>query len=139
MRRRCSDQVGIYAMSTPQQIGTSNRLLSELPRDEYERLKPHLRPVSLNLRHIIFQPEDCIQEVHFPTTAIVSLLTELSDGTGMEVGLVGNEGMVGVSAILGGSESKLATVQAQGDGLRMSVEVVREEFRRGGAFQTALL
>ena len=126
-------------MSTPKQIGRKNRLLSELGPTEYERLKPHLRPVSLELRQIIFRPEDCIQLVHFPTTSIISFLTELSDGTGMEVGLVGCEGMAGVSAILGGTETKLATVQAQGEAFAMNANVLREEFRRGGAFQVALL
>lgn len=126
-------------MSTPKPIPTANRLLSQLPRAEYDRLTPHLRPVSLELRQIIFRPDDRIQQVHFPTTSIISFLTELSDGTGMEVGLVGNEGMAGISAILGGAEAKLATVQAQGDALAMNADVLREEFRRGGAFQAALL
>jgi CRP-like cAMP-binding protein len=126
-------------MSTPKQIGRQNRLLSELPRQEYERLIPHLRPVSLELRQIIFRPDDCIQQVHFPTTSIISFLTELSDGSGMEVGLVGYEGMAGVSAILGGTETKLATVQAQGEALTMNADVLRDEFRRGGAFQVSLL
>ena len=126
-------------MSTPKQIARTNRLLSELPPAEYERLKPHLRPVSLELRQIVFRPDDCIQLVHFPTTSIISFLTELSDGTGMEVGLVGYEGMAGVSAILGGTETKLATVQAQGEAVAMAADVLREEFHRGGAFQVALL
>ena len=114
-------------------------MLAAIPYREYERLQPHLRPLSLELRQIIFRPEDCIEHVYFPTTCLVSLLAELSDGTGMEVGLVGNEGMVGVSAILGGSEIKLATVQAQGDALKLSADVLKEEFQRAGALQSALL
>lgn len=55
------------------------------------------------------------------------------------MGLVGNEGMVGVSAVLGGTETKIATIQAQGDALRMSADVLREEFRRAGPLQSAML
>lgn len=126
-------------MSTPQQDYIGNRLLSGLPFAEYERLKPYLRPVSLKLREVLFKPDDRLQHVHFPTTSIISLLTDLSDGSGMEVGIAGKESMVGISAILGGNETKLATVQAEGGALKINVEVIREEFRSGGAFQVALL
>lgn len=126
-------------MASPRQEMIGNGLLSGLPIEDYQRLRPYLRPVSLDLREILFRPDDLLQQVYFPTTSIVSLLTDLSDGTGMEVGLVGREGMVGISAILGGGETKLATVQAAGSALRVSAEVVKEEFRRGGALQIALL
>ncbi|MDQ3743412.1 MAG: Crp/Fnr family transcriptional regulator, partial [Acidobacteriota bacterium] len=55
------------------------------------------------------------------------------------VGLVGREGMVGVSAFLGGSETKVATVQAAGASLRLEAEKLRAEFGRGGTLQKVLL
>jgi CRP-like cAMP-binding protein len=116
-----------------------NRLLSALPAEEYARLGPHLEPVSLSLSQILFRPEEQLRHAYFPTNSVVSLLTDLEDGTGMEVGLVGKEGVVGVSAFLGGSETKLATVQAGGEALRLRAETLREEFQRGGALQAALL
>jgi CRP-like cAMP-binding protein len=118
---------------------SENRLLARLGAEEYEQLAPHLQPVSLSLSEVLFRPEDHLLKVYFPTTSLVSLLTDLSDGTGMEVGLVGHEGMVGVSAILGGSETKVATVQAQGEALTMKTGKLREEFNRGGRLQQALL
>src|SRR5215210_4541826 len=102
------------AMSDMTQPLSENRLLAALPLEEYERLAPHLEPVSLSLGQTLFMPDEQIHYVHFLNTAVVSLLTGLEDGTGMEVGLVGREGIVGISAILGGSETKLATVQASG-------------------------
>lgn len=57
----------------------------------------------------------------------------------MEVGIVGREGMVGISAILGGSETKVATVQGTGAALKMRTEKLLEEFQRGGALQSSLL
>jgi CRP-like cAMP-binding protein len=118
---------------------SDNRLISTLPVDEYERLALNLKSVSLHLGEVLFQPGDNIQHVYFPTTCIVSLLTDLEDGSGMEVGLVGREGMVGISAILGGSETKVATVQASGGAAAMRVGQLQEVFRRGGPLQTQLL
>lgn len=121
------------------QMTKQNRLIAALPPAEYERLAPHLEAVTLPLGHVLFHPEEHLSYVHFPTTCIVSLLTDLEDGTGIEVGLVGSEGVVGLSAILGGSETKVATVQGEGEALRLGVERLREEFARGGALQRALL
>jgi CRP-like cAMP-binding protein len=126
-------------MSGTLQTLTENRLLAALPRGEYERLAPHLEEVSLTLSQILFRPGDEIAYAYFPTNSIVSLLTDLSDGSGMEVGLVGREGLAGISAILGGSETKVATVQAVGNAFKIRVDALREEFGRGGALQNGLL
>jgi CRP-like cAMP-binding protein len=126
-------------MSTTLQTIGENRLLAALSTEEHERLAPHMETVKLNLREILFRPDDIISHVYFLTNSIVSLLTDLEDGMGMEVGLVGREGMVGISAILGGEETKVATVQREGYALRMSADRLREEFARGGSLQRALL
>lgn len=123
-------------MSGTLRPSTENRLLSALPREEYERLAPHLEEVTLTLSKVLFTPEEKLTYAYFPTTSIVSLLTDLSDGSGMEVGLVGREGLVGVSVILGGSETKVATVQAEGRAQRIKADVLREEFHRGGRCKT---
>jgi CRP-like cAMP-binding protein len=119
--------------------GSDNRLLSTLAREEYNLLVPHLKPVTLQLGEILFQPGDNIDYVHFPKTCIVSLLTDLSDGTGLEVGLVGSEGIVGISSFLGGSETKVATVQASGEALAMTSVHLKEAFAKGGSLQMLLL
>ena len=116
-----------------------NRLLSTLPSEDYELLAPQLKPVLLSFGDVIFQPGDEIQQVYFPTTCIVSLLTDLEDGTGLEVGLVGSEGIVGVSAILGGRETKVAAVQATGEALVMRVAHLRSAFHKIGSLQKQLL
>lgn len=126
-------------MSTTLQGLTENRILDALPAEEFERIAPHLEFVSLTLSQVLFRPEENINHVYFPTNSIVSLLTDLEDGSGMEVGLVGKEGVVGISAILGGSETKVATVQGEGGALRLAVGKLREEFNKGETLQTALL
>jgi CRP-like cAMP-binding protein len=121
------------------QTSSENRILAALSADEYELFAPHLEPVALDLGQILFRPDDHLKFVYFPLNSIVSLLTSLEDGSGMEVGLVGREGIAGVSAFLGGDETKVATVQGQGAALKMSAEKLREEFQRGGRLQRALL
>ena len=118
---------------------SGNRLLDALPVNEYEQLAPYLKPVSLKLSEVLFRPHDEIRYVHFPVNSIVSLLTDLADGNGLEVGLVGKEGMVGISVILGGAETKVATVQAAGDALRIEAAVLRREFQKGGVLHSLLL
>ena len=118
---------------------SDNRLLAALPLKEYELLAPQLKTVSFRLGEILFQPGDNIEHVYFPTTSIISLLTDLADGSGMEVGLVGSDGIVGISAILGGRETKVAAVQESGGASVMRVAQLQEAFRRGGLLQTQLL
>src|ERR1044072_7483753 len=118
---------------------TENRLLAMLPPEEHARLTPHLETVSLPLGEIFFRPEERLQHIHFPNSASGSLRTELSEGNEMEGGRIGREGMVGISAILGGGETKVAAVQAAGTALKIRAEKLREEFQRGGALQNALL
>jgi len=97
-----------------------NVLLGGLPAADRQRIGANLKPVSQVLGDVLFRPDERISQVYFPQSSIVSLLTELSDGNGMEVGLVGREGFVGVSAILGGTETKVATIQAAGIAWKMS-------------------
>lgn len=127
-------------MFTQTQVRTGNRLLASLPGDEYQRLVPHLEQVTVRLTEILFAPDDVLKYVYFPETCIISLLTDLSDGYGIEVGLVGNEGMAGISVVLGMERgSKVATVQGAGTLLRLKSSVLREETARGGALQMRLL
>lgn len=127
-------------MSTATQARTENRILAALPGEEYQRLLPHLEQVSMNLSEILFRPDEVIKYVYFPETCIISLLTDLSDGYGIEVGLVGKEGMAGVSVALGSDrEPKVATVQGAGTALRLKASVLRAEARRGQMLQAYLL
>ncbi|HEX8493999.1 MAG TPA: Crp/Fnr family transcriptional regulator [Pyrinomonadaceae bacterium] len=127
-------------MYTATQARSRNRILAALPDEEYARLLPHLEQVSVELSEILFRPDDVLRYVYFPETCIISLLTDLSDGYGIEVGLVGKEGMAGVSIALGSDkEPKVATVQGAGTLLRLKASVLRDETRRGGMLQAYLL
>ncbi|MBD1893446.1 Crp/Fnr family transcriptional regulator, partial [Coleofasciculus sp. FACHB-129] len=65
-----------------------NRLLAALPDEEYERLVPHLEPVSLPLNQVLYELGVPIEYVYFPQQGIVSLLSVLEDGSTVEAGMV---------------------------------------------------
>jgi CRP-like cAMP-binding protein len=115
-------------------------VLDTLPPGDYERIARNLEPVELRLSQILFEPGDRTEHVYFPVESIISLMTELEDGSGVETGLVGREGMAGISAVYGVElESKVATVQRTGSALRMRSDELREELARGASLQRLLL
>jgi CRP-like cAMP-binding protein len=109
-----------------------NRLLVALPNDDYNRLLPHLEKVSLSLRDILYEANGPITHVFFPLNGVVSLVINDSGFT-LEVGIIGNDGMVGTPVFLGADRSPTtAIVQIPGDALRMEVKVFQKEMKRDG-------
>ena len=109
-----------------------NRLLVALPKDDFDRLFPHLEKVSLTLRDILYEAHGPIAHVYFPLTGVVSLVIMDNDST-LEVGIIGNEGMVGTPVFLGADRSPTqAIVQIPGEALRMEVEVFQNEMNQVG-------
>lgn len=117
-----------------------NRLLADLPAEEYQRLLPHLKPVSLSIHQTINAAREPVTQICFPIRAAVSLVSTMEDGSTIEVGLVGQEGMVGIPVILGSNTYPYeAFVQVQGSAMLMSADVLKAEFNLGGQLQTILL
>ncbi|MEH2169433.1 MAG: Crp/Fnr family transcriptional regulator [Nostoc sp.] len=117
-----------------------NKLLAALPTNDYERLVPHLKLVSLSTRQVIYEPGEPITQVYFPQNAVISIVTCMKDGSTVEVGIVSNEGMVGIPVILGGNTTTTkAFVQIGGAGMQMDADVLRTEFNRAKAIQNLLL
>ncbi|MBE8968884.1 Crp/Fnr family transcriptional regulator [Nostocales cyanobacterium LEGE 12452] len=117
-----------------------NRLLAALPTSDYERLVPHLKLVSLPTRQVLYEPGEPITHVYFPQNAVVSIVTVMEDVSTVEVGIVSNEGMVGIPVILGGKTTTTkAFIQVAGAGMQMDADVFKTEFNRGGAIQKLLL
>jgi CRP-like cAMP-binding protein len=93
----------------------ANRLLAALPSQEYQRLRPHLEEVTLAFGEILYESGEIIRHVYFPNQGIVSLLSTVKERSTLEVGIVGNEGMVGISVFLGvGASLNQALVQGAG-------------------------
>jgi CRP-like cAMP-binding protein len=121
-------------------VPTNNRLLAVLPAAEYERLHPHLEPVSMSLSAVVYESGSRLDYVYFPTTSIVSLLYVMEDGASAEIAVVGNEGMVGIALFMGGETTpSRAIVQSAGSAYRLPGRSMKEEFVRGGAMQHLLL
>lgn len=104
----------------------SNRILNALPADELERIWPRLEKVDLATKTVLIAPEHIVESVHFVEAGIVSMVSTLEDGTRIEVGMVGSEGMVGLPVLLGSGTSPWeAMVQVDGLALRMSAAAFR--------------
>jgi len=117
-----------------------NHLLAALPADVYERLRPHLEPISFSLGEVVYESGAQMRFVYFPTTSHVSLLYTMIDGSTAEMGLVGNEGIVGIALFMGGETTpNRAMVQGGGAAYRMPTKAMLDEFKRGGDFQHLLL
>jgi CRP-like cAMP-binding protein len=121
-------------------LPTTNRILSQLPTEEYERLSPHLETFKLTLGDILQYPQEPLTHVYFPNRGTVSVIATFEDGEGVEVGIVGNEGVFGINVVLGSiSTPHEALVQLAGDALRIPANVIREEFKKGGMLQDLML
>ncbi len=117
-----------------------NRILSALPAEEYKRLLPNLKPVALEYKQVIYEPNKRIRYVYFPNDGVICLLSTVMGRTAVEIGLLGNEGMLGIPIFLGtNSTPHLAIVQASGSALRLKANFLGEEFKRGGKLQEMLL
>jgi CRP-like cAMP-binding protein len=117
-----------------------NRLLAALPEAEYQNLVPHLEEVSLSLKKVLHEVGEPIEYVYFPHRGIVSSLSTMADGSMVEVGIVGNDGVVGIPAALGDNiATTTAMVQVSGSGMRMKASLLKSEFQRGGSLQSLLL
>jgi CRP-like cAMP-binding protein len=119
---------------------TGNRLLDALPEDTWQRLCPDLASVAMPAGQVLHGPGLAMENAYFPATAIVSKFYLMADGSSSGVALVGPEGMVGLSLILGGESSPdQAQVLRGGHGWRVPARALHEEFERGAALAKLLL
>ncbi len=117
-----------------------NHLLEALPDEDFARIKPHLEFVSLPLGKVLYESGDKMSHVYFPTTAIISLVYIMENGGTAEVGIAGNNGLIGMALFMGGeTTSSRAIVQSAGDAIRIKQKPLMDEFKRGGVFQDVLL
>ena len=116
-----------------------NRLLATLPGKDHRQVLANCEPVELHLAEVISEPGERIRHVYFPTDSFVSLVTPPDDHAGLEVGLVGDEGMIGTPLILGVEVTPLRTfVQGAGPAWRMTPERFRDALGPSRALQTTL-
>ncbi|MBZ0329828.1 Crp/Fnr family transcriptional regulator [Halomonas sp. ANAO-440] len=123
-----------------QQEPRQNHLLAALPKDEYQRLEPHLKLVELTLGDSLAESGKAMRHVYFPLDCIVSLLCVMEDGDSTEIAVVGGEGIVGIALFMGGeSTPSRAIVQSAGSAYRLDGQLLKDEFDRASTFQYLLL
>ena len=107
-----------------------NKLLAALSRQSYERLVPHLELLSFALGDVLYHPKQQIKYVYFPHKTTVSIVNILEDGSMVEIGVVGGEGMIGTSLLSGDDiSSHQAIVQIADSGVRMKAEAFKQEIK----------
>jgi CRP-like cAMP-binding protein len=125
-------------LPTPRQV-TTNRLLDALPRRDRERLLALCEHVELSLGDVLCEPGERIRHVFFPSRGIISLITPIEAGASLEVGLVGHEGVLGSSLILGiNIAPQRALVQGPGTAWRVGLAPFRRELEHSSALRLRL-
>ncbi len=118
----------------------TNRLLSLLSDDDYERLRPHLSPVVFDYKKSLYEASRPIDHVYFPIDGVASLVLTTAEGTSAEVGTIGNEGLVGLPICLGDRDAPSSVyVQVPGTALGMEARVFRGELERNPALNLIML
>ena len=126
-------------MSTSRRDAPLNQLLAALPQRDSKRLLARCEAVELKFGEILHEPDERIRHVYFPTDSFVSLMIPVDAKASLEVGLVGNEGMVGTPLILGVDVSPLrALVQGAGPAWRMTAAAFLRELGSSPALRRTL-
>jgi len=118
-----------------------NLLLDRLPRDVYERIKSELKRVSLSHGQVLHRAGEEIRYLHFPLTCMVSITVMTADGRTIETGAIGNRGVAGLNAFMGGHETTQTDYicQVSGENLTISAEPLKIEFNRNTEMREVLL
>src|SRR5262245_36532364 len=108
-----------------------NRLLENLPQQDWARIRPELHPVNLQIRTVIHEAGQPIGHVLFMSNGVVSLVSQLRNGTIGEIATIGNEGFVGIPLFLGSESSPARSiVQVSGAGFQMTAGAFMSEVNR---------
>ena len=120
------------------QRAAANRVLAALSPDSYKRM--HLTPIRLALGKVLCEPDAIMRQIYFPNDCLISLLAVLEPGSrGLEVGMVGREGMFGIPVGLGtGTSPVRALVQGAGTAQRMTAAHFRAELKRSAPLRRRL-
>lgn len=129
--KRVSDKSGLTV---------ENRLLRSLPKEQLERLLPYMHVEKLSQSEIIYEAGDTIHDLYFPNTGVISLLSIGADGTAIEIGMVGNEGIVGAPfALRVDTMPYEAMVQTSSEVIKIKSDVIKSELKRHDALENLLL
>jgi CRP-like cAMP-binding protein len=119
---------------------TANQLLESLSNNDLAGLLPFLERVTFEGEEYIYQPEEDIDFIYFPETAVMSEFQILEDGRTVEIAMTGREGIIGLSAVFNGQQAVNWTqATIAGTALKINTQILKEEFNRGGELQAVFL
>lgn len=112
-------------------LSSPNMILSAFDQATIDRLTPDLERIELPLGFSLYRPHEEITHVYFPENSMASIVATTADGESCEVGVVGNEGAVGLQVLMGARTSPHeAMIQIANGGYRLPVNVLLKEFNR---------
>ena len=116
-----------------------NEILSSIPENEFQLIRPHLEYVSLGRHRILHEPSQKLDFAYFPNAGLISLVVAMEDGKTVEAGVVGNEGAAGIPSAVCLTRSPLReVVQIAGNGFRVEVVALQNILRSTPQFQMTL-
>jgi len=125
--------------SVPQRL-YKNRLLESLPPHDIKQLSPHLIPVDLPLNLTLHEPGQTIESVCFLEDGVCTIVATMESGVGVEVGMIGRDGFVGMPILLGASHSpNRSFMQIGGYGFRVKAQTLVELSDASAALRKCLL
>jgi CRP-like cAMP-binding protein len=140
--------MAVVLVLLPQSGGTSvaqlqstirNRLLSSLSQEDFAIVQPHLEPVTLEVRHVLFKSQQTITHVFFPERGVASIVADTDEGR-FEVGMVGWEGLVGTPLVLGVDRTPhTCLVQATGEAFRIGADDLKAAMDQSHTLRALLL
>lgn len=126
--------------SSKSQSSVQNQLLSALSESARQELLSHVKKVKLKLGEVLHHAHEEIQYVYFPETCVISILATMDDGSTVEAGIIGNEGMLGLRVLLGVKKTPhSAVIQVAGSALRMRADLLGNELQSVGSALRPLL
>lgn len=116
-----------------------NRLLDCLSEEDLRRLEPHFEHVSLSHGQHAIVPDEPIRDIYFPLNCLLSLVTILEDGSTVESGTIGREGMSGLPVLLEAGKTVMPTfTQIPGEAIKVRAHVIKDMYDEGGALHKLL-
>ena len=121
---------------SPDHVLVKNQLLSALPRKEQQRLLAGCENVDIHFADILYEPQQKIRHVYFPVDSFVSYVRSMERGERVELGMIGSEGMLGISLALGiGVAPFYAIVQGTGSAWRMKADFFKKELENSATLR----
>jgi CRP-like cAMP-binding protein len=117
-----------------------NNILASLPKAELRGLEPHLIPLDLPRRYMFHEAGEKVPYCYFLEEGLASIVVTLENGSTVEVGVAGREGMVGLPVLMDteGMPNQ-AFMQVAGSGYRIRANVLRENFERSPTLRKMLM